>query len=234
MLCAALMAKLTPSCFTRYAPFLLVSHRPSHGSFVNASSQGIRVACALGILHTRRSQPAELSEHLAAPGNQRRSNSAPSYSIAPQVYRNILGGRVMGASSSKIRSVQRGDIKECLTWHHVPVPPEPQSQRNFRKHICLEVCRASVAWDAVTALHSLLNAGWHRKQSPGIMQGRYITVLRHKDQWYAIDSLCYHAGGPLVRLCFLTTASHMFATASVLSQAHWTPSLIKRHRNTVM
>jgi nitrite reductase/ring-hydroxylating ferredoxin subunit len=32
------------------------------------------------------------------------------------------------------------------------------------------------------------------------MQGRYITVLRHKDKWYAIDSLCYHAGGPLVRI----------------------------------
>lgn len=32
------------------------------------------------------------------------------------------------------------------------------------------------------------------------VQGRYITVLRVKGQLYAIDSVCFHAGGPLVSM----------------------------------
>ncbi|KAG1666444.1 hypothetical protein FOA52_015114 [Chlamydomonas sp. UWO 241] len=29
------------------------------------------------------------------------------------------------------------------------------------------------------------------------IEGRYVTVLRHKGVLHAIDSICYHAGGPL-------------------------------------
>lgn len=31
-----------------------------------------------------------------------------------------------------------------------------------------------------------------------VVQGRHITVLRLQGQLHAIDSTCFHAGGPLV------------------------------------
>ena len=29
------------------------------------------------------------------------------------------------------------------------------------------------------------------------LQGRYVTVLKHGGQLYCLDSICFHAGGPL-------------------------------------
>lgn len=32
------------------------------------------------------------------------------------------------------------------------------------------------------------------------MGGRYISIIQHEGQLYCIDSICFHAGGPLVRV----------------------------------
>ena len=29
------------------------------------------------------------------------------------------------------------------------------------------------------------------------MQGRYVTVLKHEGKLHCLDSVCFHAGGPL-------------------------------------
>jgi nitrite reductase/ring-hydroxylating ferredoxin subunit len=53
------------------------------------------------------------------------------------------------------------------------------------------------------------NPDWHRvadngaleEQSEGRLhlkhQGRYISIIRYKDRLYCVDSVCFHAGGPL-------------------------------------
>ena len=36
-------------------------------------------------------------------------------------------------------------------------------------------------------------------ERPLTLQGRFVTVFRLEGKFYCIDSVCYHAGGPLVR-----------------------------------
>lgn len=53
------------------------------------------------------------------------------------------------------------------------------------------------------------DAAWHRVADKGAFEehsegrmhlnigGRYVSIIRHKDQLHCIDSVCFHAGGPL-------------------------------------
>ena len=61
------------------------------------------------------------------------------------------------------------------------------------------------------------------------MQGRYVSVLRHRGKLFAIDSICYHAGGPVVRplspqqwhlVSLATPRWHLPAGPAVLEQAN--------------
>jgi hypothetical protein len=153
----AVMAKLTPSSFMRYAALDFSSPKISRGSFMSASSNGIGISLRAGF---RR----ESSSRLAAPGTQRRSKSTLTCSSALLLCRKFFEGRTMDLSCSTARYVHQGDINDCLTWHYVPVPTEPQSQRSFRKHICLEVCSAFVGSDALAAWQHSTH-GVHSKKS---------------------------------------------------------------------
>jgi hypothetical protein len=63
-----------------------------------------------------------------------------------------------------------------------------------------------------TRTHTHTHTHTHTSLSPSCdTQGRYVTVLRHKGELHAIDSICYHAGGPLVR----GAATHDTRTHSV-------------------
>lgn len=44
-----------------------------------------------------------------------------------------------------------------------------------------------------------------------IQQGRYVSVLRIKGQLTCIDSICFHAGGPLVSVCCRSTIGYRSA-----------------------
>jgi len=53
-------------------------------------------------------------------------------------------------------------------------------------------------WVRVAGAGSLSRPGsrLHFRLPEGAKE-RYVSVLRHKEQLYCLDSVCYHAGGPL-------------------------------------
>jgi nitrite reductase/ring-hydroxylating ferredoxin subunit len=111
--------------------------------------------------------------------------------LAQQERPPILSG--LQAKEQEATSLgQRLDEMATLAWHKVAEPSGiPEGQR---LHACIEVRlpgllrphRASpnLATNGPTLLH---------------MQGRFLTLLRLEGKVSAIDSICFHAGGPLVR-----------------------------------
>lgn len=70
-------------------------------------------------------------------------------------------------------------------------------------------------------------------------QGRYVTVVRRNGQLYAIDSVCFHAGGPLVRSARPRSSSRNapntapFATVPRALRKHYPSRACSRAREAV-
>lgn len=140
------MAKLTSASFTRYVALVLESRTTACSLHVSTGSRGIGAAYASAIRQCSLPGPA-FRIRLAAPGNQRRSNTTLSCPIHPhRLFPYPPVGSYMGVQGSEraARSL-RDDLADGLTWHHVSVLEEPQSQRVYRKHLCIQVRNGSDA-----------------------------------------------------------------------------------------
>ncbi len=63
------------------------------------------------------------------------------------------------------------------------------------------VFAASGAPHHLLATHGSTRCKSQHTWSSAQVQGRFISVIREKGVLHAIDSICYHAGGALVRAC---------------------------------
>jgi hypothetical protein len=111
-------------------------------------------------------------------------------------------------------------------WHKVVDPSGiPEGKR---VHACIQVSahlrpapRRSSRLSQLSPLAAVVTA-----QLCVQLQGRYLTLLRLQGKVTCIDSICFHAGGPLVRAppgCLACLQAHRSQSDSLLALAagHW-------------